>query len=66
MIHMVVMKCLMIPFTIFVGLPLLIHIEPYEGVRVGDLKTEGLEVLCTNSTALHMHRCSLPNFYLLL
>jgi hypothetical protein len=26
-IHVVVMKCLMIPFTILVGLPLLIHIE---------------------------------------
>jgi hypothetical protein len=27
MIHVVVMKCLMVPFTISVGLPLLIYIE---------------------------------------
>jgi hypothetical protein len=27
MIHVVVMKCRMIPFTILVGLPLLMHIE---------------------------------------
>jgi hypothetical protein len=42
----------MVPFTILGGLPLLIHIELYEGVRVGDLKIEESEVLCTNSTAL--------------
>jgi hypothetical protein len=39
MIHVVVMECLMIPFTILIGLPLLIYIELlYEGVR--NLKTE--------------------------
>jgi hypothetical protein len=35
MIYVVVMKYLMIPFTILVGLPLLIHIELFEGVRIG-------------------------------
>jgi hypothetical protein len=50
MIHVVVMKCLMIAFTILVGLLLLGHI--YDGV--GDLKIEesDSEVLCTDSTAL--------------
>jgi hypothetical protein len=48
MIHMVAMKCL-------IGLPLLLRIEFYEGVGVGDLKIEESEseVLCANSTALH-------------
>jgi hypothetical protein len=40
MIHVVVMKCLMIPFTILVGLPLLILLSFCEGVRVGDLKIQ--------------------------
>jgi hypothetical protein len=47
MIHVVVMKCL-------IGLPLLIHIELYEGVGVGVLKIEESEseLLCIDSTAL--------------
>jgi hypothetical protein len=55
MIHVVVMKCL-------IGLPLLMHIEllwrsrsrsfKNGGVRVGVLKTEKSEVLCTEYTAL--------------
>jgi hypothetical protein len=52
MIHVVVMKCLMIPLTILDCLPLLTHIEFYEGVGVGDLKTVESEALCTDSTAL--------------
>jgi hypothetical protein len=40
MIHVVVIKSLMIPFTILVSLPLSAHIELYEGVGVRDLKTE--------------------------
>jgi hypothetical protein len=36
MIHVVVMKCLMMPLTISVGLIFLIHIEFHAGV--GDLK----------------------------
>jgi hypothetical protein len=50
MIHVVAMKCLMITSTILVALPILIHIEFYEGV--GDLKIEESKVLCTDSTAL--------------
>jgi hypothetical protein len=34
MIHVLAMKCL-------IGLPLLMHIEFYEGVRVGVLQIEG-------------------------
>jgi hypothetical protein len=37
MIHVVAMKCL-------IGLPLLIHIEFYEGVGVGSFKNRGVGV----------------------
>jgi hypothetical protein len=55
MIHVVAMKCLVVPFTILVGLPLWMYIELYwailsfyKGDEVGDLKTEESEseVLC--------------------
>jgi hypothetical protein len=38
MIHVAVMKCL-------TGLPLLMHIEIYEGVGVGSFKNQGVGVL---------------------
>jgi hypothetical protein len=34
MIHVVVMKCVMLPFNNLVGVPLLIRTELYEGVGV--------------------------------
>jgi hypothetical protein len=40
MIHVVVMKCVMIPFTILVGVSLLIHMSFYEGSGIRDLKIE--------------------------
>jgi hypothetical protein len=52
MIHMLVMKCLMISFTILVGLPLLCALSLDGGVGVRDLKVKELDVLCTTSTAL--------------
>jgi hypothetical protein len=45
MIHVVAMKCL-------IGLPLLIHIELFEGVGVLKIEESELELLCTDSTAL--------------
>jgi hypothetical protein len=56
MIHVEVMKCLMITFTILVGLPLLNILSFYEEDGVRDLKIEELEleVLCTDSTALFL------------
>jgi hypothetical protein len=35
MIHVMAMKCLMVPFTVLVGLPLLYILSFYEGVGVG-------------------------------
>jgi hypothetical protein len=45
MIHVVVVNLLL-------GLPLLMHIELYEGVGVLKIKESELELLCTDSTAL--------------
>jgi hypothetical protein len=57
MIHMVATKCLMVPFTILVGLPLKYKLSFNEGVGYLKIWGSGSEVLHTNSTALVSHAC---------
>jgi hypothetical protein len=71
MIHVVVMECGVIPFTILVSLPLLIHLKLLwsQRFKIDELELVS-EVLCTDSTALvctcvHVHACVCMHMFLM-